>query len=179
MNENMIFVSGNLVADPEPRTTKAGARFATMRIASTTRRRAGDGQYRDAGTNWYNVVAFNNLAANAMFSLRKGQPVMVWGRLKMSEWFDKDNISRTSADLEAYAIGHDLSRGHTRFTKGVPAWEGDRLSDPAVLTAVRGPGERLPDEEPDPGPDPFADLPFDLSACEEVPEEELPPALAG
>lgn len=87
MNESYVTVIGNLTADLVLRTTKNGKPFATFRMASTPRRWDGREQaYVDGGTNFVSVVTFNALAANVVASLAKGQPAIVYGRLRVNTW---------------------------------------------------------------------------------------------
>ncbi len=78
---------------------------------------------------------------------------MVTGRLAVREYDDKEGRRRTSVDIEADAIGHDLSRGVTRFQRTVRS-TGDeaghsRLDDLAKSEAVRDglSGDDLPGED--------------------------------
>ncbi len=135
MNESFVTVVGNVVADPVTRPTKAGRPFASLRVASTTRRwdletRA----FIDGNTNYINVAAFNALAANVMASVRRGHPVVVYGRLRVNQWQTDKGEPRTSVEVDAYTIGHDLSRGQSLFTKPdrVQVDTKDRLADQAI-----------------------------------------------
>lgn len=119
MNESFVTIVGNMIGDPVVRTSKNGKHFATFRVASTTRRRdPATGGYVDGGTNYVNVVVFNGLAANATASLRKGEPVIVYGRLRVNQWVGSQNQHMTSVEVEAYTVGHDLTWGQTSFAKG-------------------------------------------------------------
>ena len=127
MNESFVTVVGNVVADPISRPTKAsGKPFASFRVASTTRRWDVENRsFVDGNTNYVNVVAFNALGANVMTSLSKGHPVIVYGRLRVNQWTTQNGDNRTSVEVDAYSVGHDLSRGRdhdlARRTGAVPA----------------------------------------------------------
>ena len=49
-------------------------------------------------------------------SVRKGDPVIVVGRLRTSVW-TKDGQTRERLGLEAETVGHDLSRGTAIFRR--------------------------------------------------------------
>jgi single-strand DNA-binding protein len=135
MNEMYVTVSGRLVAKPEARITRGGVPFAAFRLASTVRRQnPSTGQYEDAGTNFLNVTAFRSLGANAANCLDRGDPVVVYGRMRVNQWMRNGDIPTTSVEIDAYNIGHDLSYGTTAFTKVRRAQvdQADRLSDPAI-----------------------------------------------
>lgn len=116
MNE-IITIVGNVGTDPEDRTTSAGLRITSFRVACTQRRLdRSSGQWVDAGTNWYDVSAFRRLAEHALASVRKGDPVVVSGRLRLRQW-DNGTRQGMSADIEADVIGHDLRWGTSAFEK--------------------------------------------------------------
>ena len=141
MNESFVTVVGNVVSDPISRPTKVGRPFASLRIASTTRRWDPEKRtFVDGSTNFLNVVAFNALAANVMTSVKKGHPVVVYGRLRVNQWETEKGEPRTSAEIDAYTIGHDLSRGHVEFTRlrRTQLDANDRLADPAIQDSFHG-----------------------------------------
>ncbi|MDQ1627504.1 MAG: single-strand DNA-binding protein [Actinomycetota bacterium] len=118
MNETLITVVGHVATDPTLRTTGAGVRVAGFRLASTERRYdKGVGGWRDVHTTFYTVTSWRNMAENVSGSVTKGQPVVVVGRLRDSSYDAKDGQRRTVLEIEAFALGHDLSRGVARFTK--------------------------------------------------------------
>ena len=138
MNEMYVTVSGRLVAKPEARITRGGVPFTSFRVASTVRRQSSStGQYEDAGTNFLNVTAFRSLGANVANCLDKGDPVVVYGRMRVNQWMRNGDIPTTSVEVDAYSIGHDLSYGTTSFTKVTRAQvdQNDRLSDPEIQSA--------------------------------------------
>lgn len=134
MNETYVTMMGNAVEDPVRRTTRSGTPFVTFRMASTVRRRRPDGEYEDAGTSFVSVMAFRQLARNVSDSVSKGQPLVVNGRLRVNQWRTEER-SGVSVEIDATSVGHDLSRGVSKFTKVLPLRR-DHGSNPA-----RVPGE--------------------------------------
>lgn len=117
VNETQVTMIGNAVEDPVLRFGKSGQPFVTFRLASTVRRRdPGTGEYVDVGTNFVTVLAFRQLARNVAESLRKGQPVVVSGRLRVNQWQAGERTG-TSVEIDATTVGHDLSRGIASFTR--------------------------------------------------------------
>lgn len=154
MNESFVTVVGNMVGDPQGRSTKTGKPFASFRVASTTRRwNAETRAFVDGNTNFVNVVAFNALGGNVMGSLKKGEPVVVYGRLRVNQWVREDGQHMTSVEVDAYSVGHDLNRGQTTLVRpGRVQYESnDRLADGNVQSSLNdaefGDGEH--EEEPD------------------------------
>ncbi len=139
MNETRITVHGNVVSEPVERQGRNASIFTTFRIATTPYRRTGDGRFVDGDTSFYNVIAFNALAANAASSLRKGQPVVVEGTVAIKQYVGSDGQPRVSPEIDASHIGHDLSWGRAAFARvsRAAALGQDRTADPDVQASVR------------------------------------------
>jgi len=116
MNDT-ITIMGNLAADPERRPIGGGMTVTSFRVASTQRRfDRKEGKWVDKDTNWYEVSAFRDLGDHAYDSLRKGERVIVNGRLKIRPW-QTETSKGTSVEIEADAVGHDLLWGTTKYTR--------------------------------------------------------------
>ena len=132
MNDTLMTIVGNVVDDPRLNRTKAGHWVANFRIASTPRRYDREaGAWIDGATLFVTVTCWRALAENVHQSLFKGQPVVVTGRYYQREYVVNE-VNRTAYDLEATAIGHDLSRGVSTFKKmfrNAPAGQVDLDND--------------------------------------------------
>jgi single-strand DNA-binding protein len=153
MNESYITVTGRLVADPERRMTRSGVPFAAFRVASTTRRLNREtGQYEDTSTSFFNVTAFRSLGANVAHSLKKGEAVVLYGRLRVNQWMRSDNTHGTSVEIDAYNVGHDLTWGTTELRRVARAQldQHDRMADDGVQAAMAELEGEPPVEDADP-----------------------------
>jgi single-strand DNA-binding protein len=120
MND-MTTVTGVVGTAPKHYVTASGLPVTTFRLASGLRRFDKDKNgWVDAGTNWYNVSGFRHLAFNLAQSIKKGDHVLVTGRLKVRNW-EKEDRHGTSVDLEADAVGHDLFWCTTNPVKSAPS----------------------------------------------------------
>ncbi len=139
MNETRITVHGNVVTDPVQRTGRTGSIYTTFRVAHTPCRRGADGRYYDGETSFYSVITFSALAANAAVALRKGQPIVAEGNLTVKQYVGSDGQPRTTAEIDADHIGHDLSWGRAIFERvsRAAALGQDRTADPDVQATVR------------------------------------------
>jgi single-strand DNA-binding protein len=127
--ETPVTVVGNVATELRAGSSASGADMATFRIASTARRfDRSAGCWVDAHTNYATVVCWRALARHVLASLHKGQPVVVTGKLHLKSW-EKDGKSGLTAEIEALAVGHDLSRGTSVFTK----WQRAAPSDERPL----------------------------------------------
>jgi single-strand DNA-binding protein len=177
MYESYVTIVGNLTADPILRHTKDGRPFATFRVASTPRRWDGrSGGFVDGGTNFVSVAAFNALAANVVASCTKGQPVLVYGRLRINSWTTPEGRTASSVEIDAYHVGHDLSWGQAAFTKHparVQFDSRDRLADSQIQESLAQ-LERPDGVSADAGGRPDAGAPGDFEVpCDEDLEGDL------
>lgn len=117
MNETIMTIVGNLVDAPKLRRTKSGHFVANFRVASTPRRYDREkGAWVDGDTLFVTVTCWRALGENVAQSLHKGQPVIVTGRYYQREYEQQETL-RTAYELEALAVGPDLSRGVATFEK--------------------------------------------------------------
>lgn len=125
-----ITIEGTAGSTPQLRTVPSGRQVANLRVASTLRKQdPSTGQWADAGTNWYSVAVWGDLAAHVAQSIRQGDPVLVTGRLRIATWGDDDRPA-TTVEIDAEGIGHSLRWGTTTFQRASRA-----ASDPATAGA--------------------------------------------
>ncbi len=117
MTETVIHVVGNIGTDIVLREVGAGTQRSTFRLATTPRRWDRVRQaFVDGTTNWLTVQCWRSLAVHTHTSLSRGDPVIVVGKLRTEERMAEGR--RTSRlILEAIAVGHDLTRGVSVFTR--------------------------------------------------------------
>jgi len=109
-----IAVAGNIATSVQSKVTTAG-RIASFRLASNVRRfDRTRGVWYDAETNYFTVTCWRQLADNVLGSVSKGQPVVVAGRVHVRQWKNGEREGIT-VEIEANAVGHDLSRGTSTF----------------------------------------------------------------
>jgi single-strand DNA-binding protein len=108
MNEDVITVVGRLGGDPTLKSVH-GDRVAEFRLGSTARRKEGE-TWVDGSTNWYSVEAWGDIAQHIVTSLRKGDLVVVLGRLKVEQW-ESGERRGTSVKIRADHLGHSLRSG--------------------------------------------------------------------
>ena len=84
---NKVMVIGNMGRDPELRYTPSGKPVTSFSLASSRSWIAPDGERREE-TEWFNVVAWGNLAEICSQKLAKSQQVYIEGRLQTRSWED-------------------------------------------------------------------------------------------
>ncbi|MFI1371280.1 single-stranded DNA-binding protein [Streptomyces longwoodensis] len=119
MNETIVCAVGNVATQPVYRELASGP-SARFRLAVTARYWDREkNAWTDGHTNFFTVWANRQLAANVATSVSVGEPVIVQGRLKVRTETREGQQAWTSADIDAVAIGHDLSRGTAAFRRSV------------------------------------------------------------
>jgi single-strand DNA-binding protein len=118
--DNHITLRGYLTAEPTLHQKTATATPVTeIRVGSTPRRLNREtGEWYDAPTSYYRVKCWRRLAINAASSLHKGDMVVVHGRFYMSTWVDSQQRPRSTLEIEADSLGHDLTYGWSHFLRG-------------------------------------------------------------
>lgn len=124
MFETHINLIGHLVSDvkfaissrPEGEQDLAIAKF---RVASTPRK------FDKAQNIWVNgdtmfatVVCFRRLAEHVTSSLKRGDPVLVYGKMRTRTW-QGDRRSGTELEIIATAVGHNLVLGTSMFSRSL------------------------------------------------------------
>ncbi len=97
---NKAIIIGNLGRDPEMRYTASGKAITTFSVATSRTWVTSDGERREA-TEWFNVVAWNNLAEICNQLLRKGSRVYVEGHLQTRTWEDEKGCRHYRTELVA------------------------------------------------------------------------------
>lgn len=164
MFDQHITIVGNLVAEPRISYVRDGVPVASFRIASNRRRfDRSTGEWRDGDTLYATVTCWRGLAENVAASLRKGQSVIVTGRLSVREYETKDGDKQQSVEIDAVAVGADLSRVVV-FTKRTERTQmGER---PSSAQAVPGMDAEVPVEIP-------ADMDDEIGAPDDEMDDDL------
>ena len=94
-------------------------------------------------TSWYTVSAWRTLAEHVAESVRKGDPVVVHGRLRADVWEREGQPASVTHVVDATFVGHDLNRGTSTFLKAPRRERPD-----ADTTALREALHELPTDTP-------------------------------
>lgn len=108
-----VTVMGNLTRDPEIRFTSSGLAVANFSVAVNERVREGD-TYVDGPVSYYEVEAWRQLAENATEALRKGDRVIVVGKMKIDKYETKEGEQRQKVVITADDLGKSQKFGAAR-----------------------------------------------------------------
>ena len=100
---NKVMIIGYLGRDPEMRFTPTGKSVSSFSVACNRSWKSKDGE-RHTETDWFNVVAWGDLAEISKQYLSKGSMVYVEGRLQIREWVDSKDNPQKSVEIVARDI---------------------------------------------------------------------------
>ena len=148
MNETMVTLQGYSAATCMLRQAgeHAGRQLpGRLHAAAVPAQDRRVGRRRD---QWYTVNAWRDLGEHCSRSLRRGDPVVVHGRLSQRSYVNKNNVEVTALEVEALLVGHDLSKGREcvhAAAEPAAASRGGRVSG---LTRADTPSRRGPPRSP-------------------------------
>ena len=133
MSDSTITIRGWLGGDVTLRQA-AGVPVASFRLACTPRKfNRRTESWSEGLTQWYTVNVWRGLAENCAESLRRGDPVVVHGRLETRTYVNGEHVEVLTFEIDAIHVGHDLSRGTSQFTR-------TQRTEPAPGEATEGAG---------------------------------------
>ena len=138
---NKMLVIGNVGTDPDMRYTPNGNPVTSFRLATGRTYTTSDGERRE-DTEWFTVVAWNQLAEQVNQFLTKGRRVYVEGRLKSNSWTGSDGQPRFNNEIVANSVLF-LDRGPVGEA-GEPTGE-PREPEEARVQAQETPGANAED----------------------------------
>lgn len=171
MFETNVVVVGNVLTAPEwRRTASTNALVANFRVASTVRRMDREsGRWVDGNQFRVRVNCWRRLAEGVASSVTVGDPVVVAGRLFTRDWTDAEGNLRTTYEMEAVSVGHDLARGRGRFLRNKPAGATSTVETAEAEGQIRGEAAALVSDEEAPAVYGDGILDGDEPTFEEVP----------
>ncbi len=138
---NKVFLIGNLTRDPELTETSGGIKVCRFAIAVNRNYSGSDGERK---TDFFNCVAWRNLADTVARYTRKGIKVAVIGSIELRNYEDSQGIKRTGVDIVAQDVEFLTPRGGN----------GDDFNDAPAPSSSRGSKPQLQPFDDD------TDIPF-------------------
>lgn len=100
---NRIFLSGRAVADPDIRYTPTGNEVAQFRIAVNRNFKPKESNEWQEETFFITIVAWNLLAEKVEKNLKKGDSVVIEGRLRIRD-YEVEGNKRSATEIIANSI---------------------------------------------------------------------------
>ena len=120
---NKIFIIGNLVRDPELRTTPSGVAVCTFTIAVNGR--------KPENTQFFRITTWKQTAENCQRFLAKGRKVAVTGDVSLNTYTAKDGTTKASLEVNAYEV--EFLTPRTADDTGLKVPEGFTPVDDEIL----------------------------------------------
>ena len=99
LNVNSSYVGGHITADPEYKTTAGGIAIVNMTIAVNRSYKQGEEWKKEV--EFIRVKLFSKLAETANSILKKGDTVLVIGRIHTSSWDDANGVKKYMTEVIA------------------------------------------------------------------------------
>ena len=101
MDLNKVMFIGNIVNDPEMRTTANGQNVTSFRVATNRRwKNQSTGEFNE-DSQFHNIVAWGKLAEICSQYMNKGMKVYIEGRLTHRSWDDNQGQKRYTTEVVA------------------------------------------------------------------------------
>lgn len=113
-NDTTITVRGR--AGTTPRMMGEDGYWTTFRLATSSRFRTREGEWRDGPTTWFSVHANGDLAVRVAQTVRSGVGLVVRGRISTDRYLTRAGDPREQLKLVADAIGLDI------LQSGIVVW---------------------------------------------------------
>lgn len=101
---NRVVLAGNLAQDPELRFTQEGVPVASLSLAVNRVKS------KSEAVDFFNISAWRELGERVANYKKKGDPILVEGRLQYRTWQAQDGAKRSAVDVVAHNVQF-LSRG--------------------------------------------------------------------
>lgn len=112
---NKVILMGNLVADPELKTTPSGVSVTTIRIA-VGRRFAKQGD--EVTADYFTIVCWRQTAEFVAKYFTKGRPILVSGVLQSRSWTDQNGQKRSTVEVVAEEVSFVGSNNNQQQNDG-------------------------------------------------------------
>ena len=98
LNMNRATLLGHAGRDPEIRDLANGGKAATFTLATTEKWKDREGQPAES-TEWHRIVVYGPTVAAVETMVRKGDAVLVEGRIATRDYRDREDAARTVTEI--------------------------------------------------------------------------------
>lgn len=133
-----ITVQGTVATAPVLTRQEGKKPYCRFRVAASYGQMV-SGSWVNYDTLWFTAKAWGDLAEHLAQSFKRGDPVILCGRLGEDHWM-RSGQRVSSMVLHLHCAGHDLTRGEAHYTKVVIIHDKAGDSGEAQLAAQRAEG---------------------------------------
>jgi single-strand DNA-binding protein len=117
-NEANVSLIGFVATQPKKIHSKTGTPTVSMRVGWAPRiLNKSTGEWSDLPSSFATVWCYRKVAEHASLCLRRGEPIVLRGTLRVREYTDQNGQRRSTVEITADSIGHDISRGLSTYSK--------------------------------------------------------------
>ena len=175
-----VTVQGTVATAPVLTRQEGKKPYCRFRVAASYGQMV-SGSWVNYDTLWFTAKAWGDLAEHLAQSFKRGDPVILCGRLGEDHWM-RSGQRVSSMVLHLHCAGHDLTRGEAHYTKVVIIHDKAGDSGEAQLAAQRAGGaqamgspQAMSGPETMSAPEP-ASAPEAMSAPESISGPDIPEA---
>ena len=138
-----VTVQGTVATAPVLTRQEGKKPYCRFRVAASYGQMV-SGSWVNYDTLWFTAKAWGDLAEHLAQSFKRGDPVILCGRLGEDHWM-RSGQRVSSMVLHLHCAGHDLTRGEAHYTKVVIIHDKAGASGEAQLAAQRAGGAQAMD----------------------------------
>lgn len=146
---NKAIIAGNLTRDPEQKALPSGMSVCQFAVATNRVWKDQNGAKQES-TDYHNIVVFGRQAETCNQYLKKGQNVLVEGRIQTRSWDDQSGQKKYRTEIVADKVQFGAKSGGGAGFSG-----GSASSAPTALPADDGGQIEYPADEINPEDIPF------------------------
>lgn len=151
---NKALIIGNLTRDPEIKALPSGMQVCSFSVATNRVWKDKNGAKQES-SDFHNIVVFGRQAETAGQYLKKGQSVLIEGRIQTRSWDDKDGQKKYRTEIIADRVqfgpkAGGFSGGASGASSSSPASSAAGAKDDAPpMDSIQYPEEQInPDDIP-------------------------------
>ncbi len=144
---NKVILVGNMTADPELKQTTSGTSVCTFSIAYN-RRPGRNNEQNQQTVDFFNIVAWSQTAEFVSRYFKKGNPILVCGRLQTRKWTDAQGQVRTAVEVVAEEATFVSAANQTGAAPTAGAgYTPEAYGTPSFNSTAGATFEEIPDDE--------------------------------
>jgi len=124
MNLNKAILVGNITRDPELKSIPSGGSVCNFSIAtnrSWTDKNSGE---KKQDTEFHNIVIFGKMAESTAQYMKKGDSILIEGRIQNRSWEGSDGVKKYKSEIVAESVQFGSKR---RTDNSQPAGETEEV----------------------------------------------------
>lgn len=137
---NKVYIIGNLTRDPELKSLPTGNKVTSFSVATNRVWKDQNGAKQES-VEFHNIVVFGRQAETSAQYLKKGQQVMIEGRIQTRSWDDKNtNEKKYRTEIIAESVQFGSKTGGSGDSQEI---KGQTMSNNGTLDTINYEDEEI------------------------------------